>query len=133
MRVDGVQRARHEMKSGPSYVHLSVHSSHSTISSFCLCCLWLSFICHFVFCLLTFPLLVFLSFVVSSIFFIIRERKWKIHDVLALIVTPTRELAVQIDEVVSNFTKGHSFMRYILDVAITQLYIHTIFTRSILF
>lgn len=56
----------------------------------------------------------------SLIFFIIRERKWKIHDVLALIVTPTRELAVQIDEVVSNFTKGHSFMRYILNVAITQ-------------
>lgn len=49
----------------------------------------------------------------NVLLYINRERKWKIHDVVALVVTPTRELAIQIDEVLLSFTKTHSFMRYV--------------------
>ena len=47
-----------------------------------------------------------------QIFYFSRERKWKLHDILAIIVTPTRELAIQIDEVLLLFTKQLSFLRY---------------------
>ncbi|CAB4014457.1 ATP-dependent RNA helicase DDX55, partial [Paramuricea clavata] len=54
-----------------------------------------------------------LAFVIPIIEILIKqhkERKWKIHDVLAIIVTPTRELAIQIDEVLQQFTKHLSFL-----------------------
>ncbi|XP_031570437.1 ATP-dependent RNA helicase DDX55-like, partial [Actinia tenebrosa] len=50
-----------------------------------------------------------LAFVIPIIEMLMRrEEKLKKHDIGALIITPTRELAKQIEEVLSNFTEGNT-------------------------
>jgi len=47
-----------------------------------------------------------IAFVVPAIELLLnREQPWKLHEIGALILTPTRELAIQISEVLEHFTK----------------------------